>query len=130
MGQTRPLFLNPFAGIVHTQLQLENCTFYGCHKQRRLCATLTFTFRFTTLQRRRRRGSLPDSKRFIFFFEIFCFLPLVIVFGAARKPNSNPKPFSQLQCAVGVCPESSTSTAGEEACSAGRCLFPILKNRK
>lgn len=102
LGQTRPLFLNPFAGNEHTQLQLENCTFYGCHKQRRLCATtLTFTFR----SRHRDVGDvvvLCKIRNASFFLDIFCFLPLVIVFGASQKPNSNPKPFSQLLCAVGV----------------------------
>lgn len=90
------------------QLQLENCTFYGCHKRATTSpTTLTFTF----LSRRR----LWFSARFE-TLQIFCFLPLVIVFGASQKPNSNPKPFSQLLCAVGVWQRSSTSTAGGEAC--------------
>lgn len=73
LGQTRPLFLNPFAGNEHTQLQLENCTFYGCHKQRRLCATtLTFTFR----SRHRDVGDvvvLCKIRNASFFFRHFLF---------------------------------------------------------
>lgn len=105
------------------QLQLENCTFYGCHKRATTTTTTTtlrdshFHFSITT------SSSLWFSARFE-TLQILCFLPLVIVFGASQKPNSNPKPFSQLLCAVGVWQRSSTSTAGGRACLRQVVPFP------